>query len=356
METLVTNPIKITISERVARILEKDAELFNILKSSEKPNKNKLYNLIIRNYNDLFSSQHDNTKKDITALLNGIGLDQDEKMTTICSKITKYIEEKQTISEKSDKITHIRIYIDQITFSIFDDFINFYKDKNSSVSECLNRLFCSYASNPLNVREQIIFKDTADKIKKAIRENKQIKIRQRGIKKTVHPYALVTSKEELYNYLLCKEVLSDGRSQIASFRLTHLSNVFIIENADTSFTNFELACLEATKMHNNPQYIMKDPNPRVKVLLSNEGVKKLKRIYTHRPETEKKEGHVYTFICSPEQANVYFSKFKKEAVVIEPKDLAEKMQKDFYKAQKAYYIYLNNGLESCKKHIKIKDE
>lgn len=346
-------PIKVTISERVARILEKDADLFNILGSKDKPNKNKLYNRIIQNYQHFFTEQHKETTEDLAALLKEINLDNDDKKKLIY-KVSKYIERKKMVREKADKSTHIRVQINQGTLSAYEDFMEEYKNDDDSISECLNRLFCSYVSTPLNIREQIIFKETADRIKKAIEMKKQIRVTQREIKKTVHPYALVTSKEELYNYLLCKEVFADGRSQIVSFRLTHLSNVFIIRNADTSFTDFELACLEATKIHNNPQYIMKNPNPRVKVLLSNEGDKKLKRIYTHRPELEKKEGHIYTFICSPEQANVYFSKFKKEAVVIEPKELTKQMQKDFYETQKTYHIYLNEGLESCMDYMERK--
>ena len=139
-----------------------------------------------------------------------------------------------------------------------------------------------------------------------------------------------------------------------SFRLTHIKDVFI-QNANTHFTETDIEYLEATKQL-SPQYIVRSHDPKVKVLLNDEGEKQLDRIYTHRPKLAEKNGHIYTFACTEDQAKAYFTKFKRNAVIIEPKSLAEKMQKDFYETQKTYKIYLNQGLDACKEYMKISNQ
>lgn len=345
-------PIKVTLPTRIAQILEKDAELFSLVKSKNEPNKNKIYNLIIKNYQSIFQEKHNKVITDMTLMLKDFNLENNE----LIENIANYFENRQIFEEDSKETTVIRVQVHKGTVGDFEDLIESLDGPYAEKSPCLRRLFCSYAAIPLNVREQIIFKDSVNKIKKAIHEKKTIKFKQRNNKRIVHPYALVTSKEELYNYLLCKEIITDektkeNKERYMSFRLTHIKDVFI-QNANAHFTDTDIEYLEATKKL-SPQYIVRSHDPKVKVLLNDEGEKQLDRIYTHRPKLVEKNGHIYTFACTEDQAKAYFTKFKRNAVIIEPKSLAEKMQKDFYETQKTYKIYLAKGLEACKEYMKI---
>ena len=61
-----------------------------------------------------------------------------------------------------------------------------------------------------------------------------------------------------------------------------------------------------------------------------------KRIYLYRPTPTKIEGDLYYFDCSYQQANQYFRRFGKTAIVVSPSKLGIALKQFYKNANKEY--------------------
>ena len=324
--------IKIYIPESVSNILLKDMERFEFFKKDGSFNKNEFYNTLIVNYYEQY----------------------EENQSAIFSHIKDSIKERTSLkdSDISDIAADILQYVDTRTFELdkerFDiaiamkptkrssadiDYIQNCLLGNSTLSNYFRNMFASYSLLPQDKRETIIFKQNFEMIRQAIEDDRKIYFTtvSKDIPHTVSPYAIANSKEELFNYLLCKQ-----NNSPYSFRISRIKQIKILnESRDLSEDIIDVFDRMAKY---GPQFsfdIRKAHVPIV-VKLTDKGVKQYRSMYLHRPMYYKKEDDVYYFDCSKAQAFQYFARFGSTALVLEPKDLATELLRFFTYGERRY--------------------
>ncbi len=324
--------IKIYVPESVSNILAKDMERFEFFKKDGSLNKNEFYNTLIVNYYEQY----------------------EENQSAIFSHIQDSIKERSTLKDQdiSDITADILQYVDVRTYQLdrqrFDvpiamkptkkssddiDYIQNCLLGNSTLSNYFRNMFASYSLLPQDKRETIIFRRNFELIRQAIDNDRKIYFTTTN-KDTPHivsPYMIANSKEELFNYLLCR---SDEAPY--SFRISRIKQIKIL-NESRDLTD-DLVKIFDRMARFGPQfsYEIKKPSADIKVRLTERGKKQYKSMYLHRPPCCKIEGDIYYFDCSRSQAFQYFARFGSNAVILEPEDLAEDLQKFFQYAYQKY--------------------
>ena len=324
--------IKIYIPESVNSILSKDMERFEFFKKDGSLNRNEFYNTLIVNYYEQY----------------------EENQSAIFSHVTGSIRDRTDLKEQdiSDIAADILQYVDVRTFQLdkqrFDiaismkptkkssDDIQYIQDcllGNSTLSNYFRNMFASYSLLPQDKREMIIFKQNFDLIKEAIEKDRKIYFTtaNNGSPHIVSPYTIANSKEELFNYLLCKY-----NSFPYSFRVSRIKQIKLLnENRDLT-DNIIRVFDRMAKFGPQFSYEVKKPHVPIKVKLTERGKKQYRSMYLHRPEYFKVEGDIYYFDCSRSQAFQYFSRMGSNAVVLEPKDLVTDLHRFYAIANRRY--------------------
>lgn len=324
--------IKIYISKRTKDILWKDMELFEFFKRNGKLNQNDFLNELIMNYYEKYQNDQKNYREGILRVFASSDINDAETLTDQVMAVfhggaeTSRQKKEVTISLKpTKKSSSIISYIqNELT-------------KNISLSGYFRNLLDSYVSMPQDEREKIIFRETYDIIRKAILEKKKISVatyRKPTYFHRISPYALSSSREELFNYLLgAKE------NRICSFRVSRIRTI-VIEEEKSFFTKEQLVLLKKMEQY-GPQFMI-SREQEIIVRLGQRGKELYQALYLHRPAVDHMEGDLYYFYCSEEQIRQYFSRFGKYAEIVQPEYLREEM-KQFYK--EAYEMYKGGGNE-----------
>lgn len=153
--------------------------------------------------------------------------------------------------------------------------------------------------------------------------------------KTYHvcPFALVPSKPQQNNYLLC---YSEDDSTVMSFRLSRLRSVFFMDK-QSSISDEDLTKLKLMK-EKGPQFSFEKAE-NICVRFTDEGIDKFNRIYFNRPEIdriESEEKHIYWFFWPKWAALEYFKRFGKDAVILHPESMRRELHDWYEDAQTAY--------------------
>ncbi len=313
--------IKVNISNSVYAILKKDMELFEFYKPDGSLNQNLFYTTVIMNYYSTFSSNQQQQIAFIKHNINkAININQDT-LNDLSYQIFNYYNKKNYDEldnfDKSISIKPTKISIKIITY------IEEYLLDNSSISNYYRLLFTSYSNMPQNQREKIVFKEQYDTILKAIKENHKIFFTTTSskINHEASPYKIVSSKEELFNY-----VLAIYKNSTYTYRLTRIKDVTILDK-NCQITESQINLFERM-ISCGPQYNFGiDENEDIIVSLSEYGKSRFKSNYIHRPAPYKIENDLYYFNCTQTQILNYFSRFGGLAKIISPIKLAENMKK-----------------------------
>ncbi|MBQ1899861.1 MAG: WYL domain-containing protein, partial [Erysipelotrichaceae bacterium] len=240
--------IKIYIPESVNNILLKDMELFEFFKKDGSLNRNEFYNTLIVNYYEQY----------------------EENQSAIFSHIKDSITERSSIKEQdvSDIAADILQYVDVRTFQLdrqkFDVSISIKPTRrssddigyiqncllgNSTLSNYFRNMFASYSLLPQDKRETIIFKQNFEMIDEAIENDRKIYFTtaSSGAPHIVSPYMIASSKEELFNYLLCKY-----NNFPYSFRMSRIRQIKIL-NETRDLTNNIIEVFDKMAKY-GPQY------------------------------------------------------------------------------------------------------
>ncbi len=306
--------IKVTLSTNTYDILIADCELFEFHKEDYSLNKNKFLIQLILNYYEEFSNSELNLVENVNNILfeNNINKsDLSYELINLFNSINKDNNYKSTtISFKPTKSSI--------------DIFNYIENKiitNNTISSFYRSLFESYCSLPRNIREQIIFRDSVNVINRAIKKNKRIFFTTNNSKTVneVSVYSLCSSKDELFNYVVCLE-----NNQRKCFRLSRLNGVKLLSVDSESFDNHKDLLDKQIKYA--PQYVISDQdNELIKIKLTKTGQKLFRKIYLFRPPCIDKEEDIYTFDCSYTHILFYFARFGKDAIIISPLSLKRKM-------------------------------
>lgn len=310
----------IYIHHEYASKLENDARYFEILKEpgkkkeKNKINMNKFLNMLVKGYYEQFSN--------LDAYLIDTNHFKNDKKTKGNSK-------------------QISIRPSKENSSLFEQIENSYS-LASGISGYFSLLLKSYCELAMFKREQIIFCDNYNKLKKVTSPETRSRIRF-GIKNSnitheVIPYKITVSKEEMYNYLLCAEIVN-GKQVEASFRLTHITSVCSAPGNTVIDADIERHLKKMEEQ--GPQYSIEDDVVTC-IRLTDKGVDAYSKIYFGRPERipntdePKEDGTYYYFDCSTNQIFLYFRRFGCEAEIKEPDELRNRM-KEFHEKALAMY-------------------
>ena len=329
--------IKIHITTKVYNTLLKDCEAFEFFKSDNiSLNKNAFLNTLINNYYLLFNEKEQTLYNLIKDSLENVVSNKDLEYTTneLVSKLNKINNNQE--KDKVSKIINLKPTKDSLAaFSYIEEYLL----KNYTLSEFFRNLFSSYCSLPQDEREKIIFKKQYDTLLKAINNKKKVffTTAQGGMSRhESSPYALSTSKEELHCYLLAKH-----KNICRTYRLSRIKEVVII-NENISFEEADIKMFDKMIAF-GPQFNYEIDEETVIIKLTNKGKLMFRTHYTHRPIPDYVEGDYYYFSCSYTQIYSYFRRFGKEAFVISPHSLQQKLF-TFHKQAISHYQdnYKNN--------------
>ena len=205
---------------------------------------------------------------------------------------------------------------------------------NSTLSNYFRNMFASYSLLPQDKRETIIFKQNFDLINEAIENDRKIYFttEKNDAPHIASPYMIANSKEELFNYLLCKY-----NNYPYSFRMGRIRQIKVL-NESRDLTQPIIDVFNRMAKY-GPQYSyeVKKPHVPIKVKLTERGQNMYKMMYLHRPQYEKVEGDIFYFDCSRQQAFQYFSRLGANAIVLEPADLRDDLLRFFQNASRRYH-------------------
>jgi|GEM_PF-838909 len=351
---MIYDKIKIYVTKRVADILEKDAESFELFKRDGiTPNKNSLVSLLLINYSEEFQAKQNSLVDKIDLLIKKSASSdkQDKLRNEILDELNKEYAKGET--EKTDKAISLKPTKDTEPLI---EYVEQYLLKDKSLSEYFRNMFTSYALLPQDKREEIIFKSQYEGLTNAIRSGKKVFITYRNSKKRaeISPFAFARTKEEMHVYLLAVE-----NGTPATFRLSRIRTVKPLYK-DASFDDNQLRTFDKMQKY-GPQFIYSDVG-EIAVKLTVEGLNKYRKIYVHRPIPKKIDGDVFLFDCSEMQVISYFERFGGDALILYPLSVRKKVL-GFYNKAIAEYTKLESRekekyIEEQKKksHRKPKDE
>ena len=332
--------INIYVPEYVGAILDKDACMFEILKKDGRLiNRNRFLSMLIKGYYNAFVTECQNTKDKVVAQILKQGIDRIEG-DRIAESIVNNVFLPDVPSRKGKNPSKFSLKPTKKTEGLILNIMN-NLPSNDYISQYFCRLFMSYCKKPFYEREQIIFKDNYDLLIDAC--EKRIPITFFTIwnptkMHTVIPYQLAVGHDEMFNYLLCSEIDREtGKENAMSYRLNRISNI----NPCRAYGHISEETLDYLNkmLRYGPQFMINDEEESC-VKLTDAGRRNFSRIYFGRPLEdrieERADGYYYYFKGSKDQLFFYFRRFGKDAKIIYPDILRERIAVFHKKAYEQY--------------------
>ncbi|WP_031554771.1 WYL domain-containing protein [Oribacterium sp. FC2011] len=326
----MTEKYKIYLSEDTRTRLINDAELFEFTKKDGSVNLNAFIKTLIVNYFDQYRHDSEHLLLNITNDL--------KSMTSMTGKDAELLAEKiiSTYVKPDDRHSTKNIALSLTVSGSSYGIIRIIENnllKDTSLSQYLKDMFKSYLSIPRSEREAIIFKDTYDDIKRALKEHRIMSFTNTtsGEEQSyfVEPYVIAPSKEEQCNYLLCND---KAIQKLRTFRISRLRSVFVTK--DTFSIDDGILKELREKAIRSPHSV--SPDVHAVVRLTEFGIKKFKVVTKNRPIVSKTEGDLYHFDWPELQLEEYFKRFGRDALVLEPETLKERIRKYYYYGLREY--------------------
>ena len=324
--------ISIYVPESVNTILTRDAQLFEVFKTGTREiNRNRFLSLLTIGYYYQYTEECKERKKKIEELIASCMVRSTEaQRTRLCEAINNGLLLPQLPMRRKTKYIKLSLKPTDATITVINT-INDELDSAESLSQYYCRMLMSYCEKPLFERERIIFSNYYEFFTKACKDRALVSfslIWNPEIIYSAVPYEIVTSHEEMMNYVLCQTRHPETDEPRASvFRLSRIKNPCMSGRTDT-LSGTVIDRLERMKKY-APQYPI-DNDDEICVKLNDVGEDLYRRMYFSRPAYErvehKDDGHYYYFNCSDTQALFYFQRFGwGTAEILSPVYLREKM-------------------------------
>ena len=327
---IMTEKYKVYLSDDTKTRLINDGELFEFTKKDETVNLNAFLKTLIVNY--FYRYRHDSAdllcriQEDLisTASISG------KAAALLAEKIANtYIRQDH---DKSGKNSAMTLTVSGASYEIMN-IIEHNMLKDISLSQYLKDMFNSYLSIPRNEREEIIFKDNFKDITDAIKSHRVLTFTTTTSEEklffNVEPYLIAPSKEEQCNYLLCKDIKT---KKPRTFRISRLRSIFV--KPDTFTVDPEIEKELREKAIRSPHSVSK--TIKAVIRLNDMGKSKFKVITKNRPVVSKTEGNLYYFDWPELQLEEYFIRFGRDAIVVKPASLKERIKKFYYYGLREY--------------------
>lgn len=248
----------------------------------------------------------------------------------IIEKLLDY--KKQELTEKFSsyekfKSCPVRLWKETVEY-LTDSFSDckeerYYKGK---IGNYLKAIIEDYASKSFRERELIYFFDRVKTINTAIKEKRGLALKTSGgTFFFIYPYKIVSDQMLMYNYLIGYSQKEDEDiKRPITLRISRLSDIKL-RGTNKSLKDEEIAALEDSANKKGVQFLGSEERDVVVKLTENGKRRYINQLHL-RPECiEIRNGDEYVFRCTPAQAEFYFVKFGKDALIKEPLSLRDRM-------------------------------
>ena len=193
-----------------------------------------------------------------------------------------------------------------------------------------------YARKPYYKRERIYYQHVFDSVDFAISKQQQLHIFLANAEKgyDVSPYKITTDPLSMHHYLI--GLLEPQKLFVC--RATNIKDSKDIQNRkiETILDEDGERFLESEIKKKGAPFLSRD-TIKAHVYLTEKGIKNYNQMSHLRPRySEIRDNNIYVFFCTKDQLEFFFFKFGKDAVIIEPKSLAEEFKRKYEDAAKAY--------------------
>jgi len=202
------------------------------------------------------------------------------------------------------------------------------------VGRYLKAILEEYARLPYYRREQIYYAQWFADIENAIAAKKRLQITtSRNEEYVVKPYRILTDSQSTYHYLVAWH---DDTGRAWPFRISNIRKLKQRKTGSGKITAEEQCCIEEALQKKDVPFMGEDVCT-IRVKLTEAGIGKYNTILHMRPCYDSIEtGSIYVFTTTIRQAQYYFERFGPDAKILEPKELAQQMQKWHLKAAQQY--------------------
>ena len=320
--------VKVYLPDSLIRLIDSDCEAFDIHKPDGKINRNRFLNELLQHY---FYSYRDKRQAQLAALQAvlhdaaplpaSVELDAAVRCLAVVS---------QSCADCDDPAKGISLKPTRRTEPIIQ-YVTSDSLGGASISSYLRDMLNSYASLPQSEREKIMFSNEYETIQGAIRKNRMISFATRRTPNIVHHvnvYAVATSKERLFNYVLCEE---EGR--ISSYRLSRINLPVTMPEARTFSPSDEEKFLRMLTY--GPAFAINTLED-IRVRFTDAGLRKYQAIYLNRPDPAEVGDHEMVFQCARDQIVRYLERLGADAVIVSPQDVRDEAAAYYKAAAEAY--------------------
>ena len=318
---------KVKINNDIYDILKEDQMNFNI------KNLNTLVNLIFNNY--ILSGVEDDICENVWGQLKDRKISK-ENIKVVDEILMNVIYPNTNLKRNDNKAINFRLSGENIGY--YDDIST---DGSYSDSIFFRKMFEVYARKPKFKREEILYYDLIEKLKKASKGKKNITVYIENNPRflELHPYSVISSKDESCNYLLSfkpenEKVSPIKISSIEEYRITRKSYSLSKESEQELKERTEKRIITPGKIE------------KIEIILTSDGYRLYKIAQSNRPsfkffknfKIEEKIYYRLYFYTTKSSIKSYFLKFGNKCEIVFPEDL----RNDFLK-------FYKNSFESYKK-------
>ncbi len=325
---MMEEKIKISLPMPLSELLRKDCRDFKILKKDGSPNVNAFINRLILHYHERFCADEEELNERIRRLTEPVALRDRERMFVEIKKL--FAQKSEEPAEKKNSTSLAFKPTKQTEAAVL--YIEAVLPPSESLSSFYRRMFASYAVQTKNEREKIIYKELYEELQTALKKDRRVmlKFKTNNPPAAVSVFAVSSSQDELFNYLLAYDGKKNHTVRLANLETVHLlPEKASIPEENQGYFRRQIECGAQYQINNTD-------NEPIRVQLTEKGKALFEKIYLYRPKPISVEGDIYTFDCSASQVLYYFERFGDTALILSPKRLGIFMRNYYYYAYKKY--------------------
>lgn len=322
--------VQVTLPVETLDLLKRDAASFGFYWENKKQvNVNGFMNKLFANYVDAYLENRNSISDEIrnkfkhVLYYNEINDKTPNFINDLIHEMVLYTEERCfRITQEAKNTTRKDFYILKENVKLVKE-TKRKIDPHLSYSEFFRKLFVSYTSLPLDQRELIVFRSTAEKLLSAIQSRKKIRFSTDNWIFTASPISLKPTVIEPFNYLLCANKIKKNYYTSSSYRLSSIKNVEILDESN-DLSQIQIASWQM-RGKEYVSSISAYEKTIVKIHFSKKGEKRLKKTIDSFPSKiihEDSKNRIYTFLLTPTECLEIQDIFRNNALIIEPITLA----------------------------------
>lgn len=190
----------------------------------------------------------------------------------------------------------------------------------------LNTIFEHYAKRPMAERENIFYTDMIKDLEYCIQKRQVIHLTSASYFQQLIPYKIMQDNYHMHMYLVAVPY-EKQEMQSYLFRISQIKKITKSNITAPVFSKETISTLENEIRLKGVQYLPGETQ-KIQIQLTPAGKNMYHRITFQRPAYERQteeeaRNNIFTFLCTPYQAFVYFKSFGCEATVLSPVQLRE---------------------------------